>query len=542
MVASILPLLIFSLVDQYGRYLQAREAGAISLSRVVADAIEEKIQSRFTALRVLALAPELQRQEFDRFRRRAEAVVAYEAPGSNILLLREDGQQMMNTAVPPETALPSRRDLTTLRRLFATGEPSISDLFFGIVVRRPVVAIEVPVKTADGQVIYGLTLNPTPDAFLNVIRRIATADAVVTVFDSSGTIVARTQDADRSLGLKAGEPLLSHLRSPGGILEAEGPGGTASVIAVSPVEPFGWNVAVEMPSAALNAAAWRSLSPTVIAGLLTLLAGIVIAALVAGSIARPIAALEEMTAKPARPDWARLKRITEVSNVAAALQQAHLREALHTEKLENTIAQRDLLLREVYHRVKNNLQVVDALIRMEFRRINDGRVLGALQHLLHRIHTLGLVHAQLMSSSDFKRFDVAVFLQELATNMASALSSDERRIAIRVESESVPVTIDFALPMGLLLTELIMNAAKHAYGDGEGEIRVRFGSGPDRQATLVVEDDGCSAPTAARFSSAPGLGAKIIAGFVKQLDGEVTFEFDQGMRFTAKMPLPEDDE
>ena len=86
-------------------------------------------------------------------------------------MLRENGQQVMNTALPSDAPLPARRDATTLRQLFATAKPSVSDVFYSVVVPRPVVALEAPVLRPDGSVAYSLTLNPTLDAFDDLLRR-----------------------------------------------------------------------------------------------------------------------------------------------------------------------------------------------------------------------------------------------------------------------------------------------------------------------------------------------------------------------------------
>jgi two-component sensor histidine kinase len=538
--AAILPLLLFSLVHEYRRFQQSREDAALELAKATARAVAQRIEARFVALRVLALAPELQSGDFKEFRRKAEALIAQEAPGSNILVLREDGQHMMNTAAPPDAVLPRRVDLTSLQKLFRTGEPSISDVFVGVVVRRPVVAIEVPVRGPDGRVIFGMTLNPTPNAFIESRQVSSIPAATITVYDRNGVIVSRSREHERYVGTKSRDHFLSYLRSePEGVIQTESADGAASLVAFTHVAPFGWAVSVDIPSALLTAGALGSVTPTLLVGALMLLCGMIAAAVVAKSITRPIAELQQIANAPEQAVWPVNSTIAELQDVARALQDSFTRSQNHQRQLEKTIDQRDLLLREVYHRVKNNLQVVDALIRMEFRRVEDKDLLESLRQLLNRIHTLSLVHAQLMSSEDLSHFDIAPLFAELASNLQAALSTGEHDIKIKVEAESLDVPLDFALPVGLLLVELIMNSAKHAYGARSGEISVQFACDPEGRAMLSVQDNGSDPDAPARFMAARGIGSKLVAGFVRQLDGEIAADFTSGMRVVVRMPIPE---
>ena len=150
-------MVVFGLANAYVGYRAERaEAGrrTLDLARSLALVVERDTQGRLAALQVLALSPPLRGGDLDGSRAQAEAVLAQQMPGANILLLREDGQQALNTAIPPGEPLPARRDTTTLRRLFATKQPSASDVFIGLVPRRPVVALEVPVLGPNGEVRY----------------------------------------------------------------------------------------------------------------------------------------------------------------------------------------------------------------------------------------------------------------------------------------------------------------------------------------------------------------------------------------------------
>jgi two-component sensor histidine kinase len=212
--------------------------------------------------------------------------------------------------------------------------------------------------------------------------------------------------------------------------------------------------------------------------------------------------------------------------------------AQRTTDLTKTIRQRDLLLREVYHRVKNNLQVVDALIAMESRRLKDPSAREALAELRNRVFALGLVHQQLMSSDDLASFCIAPFLRELCDNVTKSLALAERGVRVDVDAAPIRVNLDFAIPVGLLTTELLSNTAKRAQAT---EVRVSFQCDAAGHAILTVEDNGGSeSPDKLRLAEDGGsTGERIIEGLTRQLEGRMDIMRDNGTRVRILLPLPE---
>jgi PAS domain S-box-containing protein len=209
-------------------------------------------------------------------------------------------------------------------------------------------------------------------------------------------------------------------------------------------------------------------------------------------------------------------------------------------ELESTVSertaaleQRDLLLRELYHRVKNNLQMVDALLLMQAQRTTDTETREGLNVLRGRIYTLGLLHQQLMSSEDLKTFDIAPFLEELASNILHSGENDE--VELTVDACSLRVGLDFAIPLGLITTELITNALKHAVSDG-GHIQVVLGQESDGSVMLSVADDGGGMSNLDQ--DGPGLGARIVRGLVSQLDGSMRIIRGEGLRVEVRAMTP----
>ena len=218
---------------------------------------------------------------------------------------------------------------------------------------------------------------------------------------------------------------------------------------------------------------------------------------------------------------------------------AQLNESLDRQVAERTtdlsaaLAQRDLLLREVYHRVKNNLQVVDSLLVLQAGSLSDPVAKRALSSLRGRVYALGLVHQQLMGSANLKTFDVAPFLRELSQHIVDGIAT--RGVEIDVEAAPLDVGLDFAIPLGLLVTELVTNSLKHAFPGGAGHVRVALTRADDGATMLVVSDDGAGYDSATSGLAAGQLGTTIIGGLVQQLKGTISVQNLNGTRSEVRM-------
>jgi PAS domain S-box-containing protein len=198
------------------------------------------------------------------------------------------------------------------------------------------------------------------------------------------------------------------------------------------------------------------------------------------------------------------------------------------------LAQRDLLLREVYHRVKNNLQVVDGLLLLQSRRLADKDAVAAIEGLRQRVYAIGLVHHQLMGSGDLKTFDVGAFLRDLVDHLQQGAPD---AVALRVDAAPLSVDLDFAIPLGLLVTELTTNALKHAFPNGEGEVQVTLEADASAEVVLRVIDNGVGFPDPGPAPAA-SLGLTIVKGLVRQLRGRIQSTNNNGVHWEARLPAP----
>ncbi|TWB37060.1 sensor histidine kinase [Nitrospirillum viridazoti] len=233
--------------------------------------------------------------------------------------------------------------------------------------------------------------------------------------------------------------------------------------------------------------------------------------------------------------------VTERAEAEAALREAKADLELVVAERTAALKQRDLLLREVYHRVKNNLQIIDGLVMMQALQLKDPDGRQALMGLRSRVYALGLVHQQLMASPDLESFDIAPFLDELARNIL--LSGADDGVGLDIAICPLTVNLDFAIPLGLLVTELITNSLKHAFPEGRGTITIAMRRREEGGVLLVVADDGDGIPTSPPAGEdgggyRRGLGGTIVKGLVAQLDGTIEMRFDKGTRAEIILPTP----
>ncbi|HEU5017672.1 MAG TPA: histidine kinase dimerization/phosphoacceptor domain -containing protein, partial [Pseudolabrys sp.] len=205
------------------------------------------------------------------------------------------------------------------------------------------------------------------------------------------------------------------------------------------------------------------------------------------------------------------------------------RVATRTDDLTRMIVQRDLLLREVHHRVKNNFQVVNSLIHLQTRHADADETRDALDHLQRRVYALGLVHKLLMQSSDLSTFDIRDFLNDLCTN----LTDTDQHSRVSAEADPIQVDLDFAGSLGLLVTELVMNALKRRFPENQpSSVLVALRRGSADTLVLTVADDGTDEINLFPLDSA-GTESRIMKALIAQVQGTLHVTREGGTKVTV---------
>jgi two-component sensor histidine kinase len=236
----------------------------------------------------------------------------------------------------------------------------------------------------------------------------------------------------------------------------------------------------------------------------------------------------------------------ELRALAAAFTEMAARIAGREQELREAIATRDAMLREIHHRVKNNLQIVTSLLNLQARSVHGDDAQRAFGDIQTRVRTLALVHRYLYESDDLQSVNLGAFLRELAASLQLSHAISQDQVAIEVEAEAVWDVSDRAVPLALFMTEAMTNALKHAFPEGRrGVIRILLKTLPGGSTVrFSVEDNGVglAEPQPAGEGSQTNLGMSLIKAFARQVDGKLTISGPPGtivmIEFTNKSPAP----
>jgi len=206
--------------------------------------------------------------------------------------------------------------------------------------------------------------------------------------------------------------------------------------------------------------------------------------------------------------------------------------------VSDSLKEKEVLLREIHHRVKNNLQVISSLLYLQADRVSDQESLDLFVESRNRISSMALVHEELYRSDNLSRVNIRDYLQKLVPRLVSAFCGG-RRIGCTVDVQDVSLIIDQAIPFGLILNELVTNSVKHAFNDRDsGEINV-FVRRVDGSIQADVTDDGVGLPAGFDIEGTNTLGMQLIVQLARQLRGELQVGTGAGTSFTLVFPLKE---
>lgn len=207
------------------------------------------------------------------------------------------------------------------------------------------------------------------------------------------------------------------------------------------------------------------------------------------------------------------------------------------DKMRASLKEKETLLKEIHHRVKNNLQVIASLLNLQAAHVPDAIAYEMFQESQNRVRSIALFHEKLYQSRDLVRIDVADYLRDLVSSLTGTFGPRAAQVEIAVEAENVLVDVESAVPCGLIANELITNALKHAFGGGRrGRVVVSFRVGADGECVLGVEDDGVGLPATIDLPSVQSLGLQIVGTLAEQIGGTVGVERTGGTRFRVRFP------
>lgn len=216
-------------------------------------------------------------------------------------------------------------------------------------------------------------------------------------------------------------------------------------------------------------------------------------------------------------------------------------------QLKASLHEKEVLLKEIHHRVKNNMQVICSLLNLQCASISDPKTLELLQEGQNRVASMALVHEQLYESEDLARIDFADYIQNLAANLLSSYDVSSDAIALKINVDNVLLSVDAAIPCGLMINELVSNSLKYAFPlipqgglrvspGNQGEIRIDFHAENDNHLHLTVSDNGIGFPQHLDFQNTETLGLQLVTALTSQLSGTIKLERNMGTKFKITFP------
>src|SRR4051812_17178065 len=225
--------------------------------------------------------------------------------------------------------------------------------------------------------------------------------------------------------------------------------------------------------------------------------------------------------------------VTEQHRARAVLEEDIARRKRAEEQLQASLEEKEALLREVHHRVKNNLQLISSLLNLQAARIAEPAVAELFAESRNRVRSMALVHENLYRAGNFARISMATHIQNLCAHLTRAYGMNTRRIELAIRIGDVQLDLDRAVPCGLIVNELVSNALKHAFPDGRaGRLCVELQPFGDQQHVLVVGDNGVGLPPDLDDHRADSLGLQLVDDLTQQLHGTIVVNRDGGTTFT----------
>ncbi len=592
--ACALPAIIgFALLTDnfYERERTQIQQDTLITARALIQAVDRDLNTGITVALALANSPSLDRGDIASFHKQASNVLRPEFPGFNIVLSDRDSVQLMNTVRPYGPLLPDPGSAERITRVFETGKPVISDLFIGGALKRPLVAIHVPVLR-DGKVIYVISIGYVPERLGQVLKeQRLPPNRVIAILDSHGVVVARTHEAARFVGHKAAPMLLAKLPLKlEDAIEAVTLEGIPVYSMFSRSVTSNWAVVIGVPRSVVLTEMLESIKWIIVFLLVLLAAGFGVAWYFARNIARSVSALSSavvrLAGKGGMPPPAQRLTFREADDAISTLHTVEAELLRYRHHLENLIEQRTLQLQSAVKQAQTANAAKDVFVANMSHELRTP--MNAVLGMAHLLGTTGMSPEQgrylemirasgqsllgiLNDILDFSkmqagkvemhpvRFHLDEVLHALATIMSVSAGDKDLELCIGVEPDVPRALVGDALRLQQILVNLAGNAIKFTES-GEVSVRVELVARQPLTLGFTVRDTGIGMSeeqlarlfspftqgdlsTTRRFGGT-GLGLTISKGLIELLGGdiEVRSKSGAGSEFRFTLPMTEADE
>jgi PAS domain S-box-containing protein len=207
------------------------------------------------------------------------------------------------------------------------------------------------------------------------------------------------------------------------------------------------------------------------------------------------------------------------------------------ERIKASLKEKEVLLKEIHHRVKNNLQIISSLLNLQSTYIKDPQALGMFKESQNRVRSMALIHEKLYQSKDISRIDFTEYIRNLAGNLIRSYGASPAKVKLVIDADQISLGVDTAIPCGLIINELVTNSLKYAFTDGrKGEIRVSLRNETDGkgQYRLIVADNGVGFPESIDLRKTTTLGLQLVSTLTDQLNGTIEVKRENGTEFIIR--------
>ena len=202
------------------------------------------------------------------------------------------------------------------------------------------------------------------------------------------------------------------------------------------------------------------------------------------------------------------------------------------ELIKTSLREKEVLLRELHHRVKNNVQVMASLLRLQTRNIKNAKMQEMIKGYLGRIHSMGLIHEKLYQSEDLARINLAQYIRRLAVHLFHTYGVNANAVELKTEIEEIFLDINKAIPLGLIINEIVSNSLKHAFpADKKGEVFITIQSADEEKGMLTIKDTGVGIPKNVDFKNPKSLGLQLVNDLIDQIGGTLEVIREKGAIF-----------
>ena len=202
---------------------------------------------------------------------------------------------------------------------------------------------------------------------------------------------------------------------------------------------------------------------------------------------------------------------------------------------KNANKEKEVLLKEIHHRVKNNLQIISSLLNIQSEYVTDNKIAGAVLESQSRVQAMALIHQMLYQEENLTRINFSSYLKQLTATLASIFQKSNSEVEVAVDAPDCRFNIETSIPLGLIVTELVSNAYKYAFDhNGKGKIDIALHPLADRRHSLTIKDNGKGLPEDTDILNSNSMGLKLANILTGQLNGELHYEFDHGAVFNIE--------